>query len=942
MILGLCAIIICVRRSHPLHRKVPAALKEAQHCDPQVLGTEADRLALLGNWIGARPLYAEAGQIHEQGGDERSTRSSEPKQLQAAHALLDRALYLADLYNWADAAPKFSESEKMFVAAGDKRNALYARLGRIRSNIEQHRLPAISAQLAAELDTNPLLQTDKQLRMFCLIVKGDIDGEIKSGTMRYDWEQVGVLAHELGNTKWQYRALAQLGLVAFYEGDLATARRNVGSAIVAATTAGDAGAQIRYLTVLGIGLVQSGMCEQALPYLDKALNIASGTPDAGYPFLTYEVRLEALIGLKQLDAAQSLATDILTHAQRQHRPQHEAEVLISSARIARARGDNKTAMSVLEQALSLSKSAYFARQLVQAQALLADIYREQGDLTKAEQFVALAAATTQASGDISAVPERLQTLAELEVSRGAYAKADRVYDRAAAFIDSTIGNVSGVLDKTALIRASSELYSQHFCLVAQHFNDPAKAFSIIEQVRGRVTTDQLMAGSVTPQQARKEERTISQLQLKLMAARSTAEERNIRDQIFMAEQSRWITPDVSILKARAHALVGVERVEHSLSPSSLILEYVVADPQSYCLVISHSGSRLVSLAGRERINALVAAYLKAVKAKQPAREEGRQLYDVLLRPIAETAKKETLVIIPDGPLHLIPFDGFVDEPGRYLVETHTVIYEPSATSFYLLTQERGLPRTFAHMLLAVGGVPYDKSELKQASLTRGYDPNELSNLPASKDEVLAAEKAIQDPTDTLLLGSKATESAFKRADLAQYRIIHLAVHGFASNVDPNRSALVLLSDPATGEDGFLQASEIVQLRLNADLVILSACDTGVGLIEGEEGIAALSRAFLLAGAKAVVSTLWSINDAYSLVVMTHFYRHVAAHEPAAEALTHAKRDTLREFGPAAAPYYWAGFIFQGAVDRAISTHEDEQNHHHVAQSAGTRQDPGVH
>ena len=150
MILGLCAIIICVRRSHPLHRKVPAALKEAQHRDPQVLGTEADRLALLGNWIGARPLYAEAGQIHEQGGDERSTRSSEPKQLQAAHALLDRALYLADLYNWADAAPKFSESEKMFVAAGDKRNALYARLGRIRSNIEQHRLPATSAQLAAE------------------------------------------------------------------------------------------------------------------------------------------------------------------------------------------------------------------------------------------------------------------------------------------------------------------------------------------------------------------------------------------------------------------------------------------------------------------------------------------------------------------------------------------------------------------------------------------------------------------------------------------------------------------------------------------------------------------------------------------------------------------------------------------------------------------------
>jgi CHAT domain-containing protein len=400
-----------------------------------------------------------------------------------------------------------------------------------------------------------------------------------------------------------------------------------------------------------------------------------------------------------------------------------------------------------------------------------------------------------------------------------------------------------------------------------------------------------------------------------MAARSDAEVSRIRDQIFLAEQSRWVTPDVNILKARVHVLAGLSRVERSLSPSSVIMEYVVADPQSYCLVITHDGSHIVPLVGRDRINTLVAAYLEAVKAKRQAREEGRQLYDILLRPITEAAGKETLVIIPDGALHLVPFEGFVDGSGKYLVETNTIIYEPSASSFYLLTQDVRRARSFAHALLAVGGVPYDPAELKQAPLTRGYDEKQLANLPASKDEVIAAQSAIHDPTDTLLLGPAATESAFKRADLAQYRIIHLAVHGFASEEDPNQSALVLLSDRAAGEEGFLHASEIVQLHLNADLVILSACDTGVGLVEGEEGIAALSRAFLLAGAKAVVSTLWSINDAYSLVVMKHLYQHLAAHEPAAEALTKAKRDTLREFGPATAPYYWAGFVFEGAEAR---------------------------
>lgn len=96
------------------------------------------------------------------------------------------------------------------------------------------------------------------------------------------------------------------------------------------------------------------------------------------------------------------------------------------------------------------------------------------------------------------------------------------------------------------------------------------------------------------------------------------------------------------------------------------------------------------------------------------------------------------------------------------------------------------------------------------------------------------------------------------------------VHGFAYTEDPNRSSLVLLSDPSAEEDGFLDASEVVQLRFKADLVILSACDTAVGPIEGEEGIATLARAFLLAVAKSVISILWSVDDTFSYVLMKQF------------------------------------------------------------------------
>jgi CHAT domain-containing protein len=430
-----------------------------------------------------------------------------------------------------------------------------------------------------------------------------------------------------------------------------------------------------------------------------------------------------------------------------------------------------------------------------------------------------------------------------------------------------------------------------------------------------------MAGAVAPSQAKRDQRAISELRLKLAGARSTSEVRQIRDQIFLVEQARWITPEISILKAQSHDPVGVEQVQRSLDPSAVILEYVVADPRSYCLVISRTDARIVPLADRQSIEALIAAYLKAVKARAPARKEGRALYDALLAPVPTAIRKAQLVVVRDGPLHLVPFDGFIDNEGRYVAETHTVIYEPSATSFYLLTSQRHRPTSSAHALLALGGVPYNPTELKRASVTRGYEPGALSDLPASRDEVIAAEAAFHGPGNLLLIGPRATESAFKSAANSQYGIIHLAVHGYASTTERNRSALVLLSDPPAGEDGFLQASEIVQLRLNSDLVILSACDTAIGPIEGEEGIAALSSAFLLAGARSVVSTLWSIDDTFSLFLMKQFYKHLAARETVAAALTAAKRDMLRKYGSAAVPYYWAGFTLEGAANLPVAHHD---------------------
>lgn len=837
-----------------------------------------------------------------------------------AKAKLEHALHLADLYNWDGARPDFAAAEEMFQAAGDERNALYAKLGRIRSTADQRVLPTTATWLGAELEKEPLLQTDKQLRLFCLVVKGDIDGEIDAGSMREDWQQVQDLAAELGDQKWQYRALAELGIAAFYNSDLATAGKNVATALAAATQAHDAGAQVVFLTALGIGMRESQMNAEALGYYDKALQVAAAVEDIGYPFLTKEALLENLIDLKRDSDAQRLADEILDQAQRRHHPQAQAIILTLKARVAVRRGDTPTAIHALEQAMTLSESGGFVRDLAEAQALASDIYRDQGDLAKATELATLAATATQESGDAWSVPRRLETVALLDIKQGKYHEADSMFDRASAFVDALIGNYSSVLQKTAIIKASSDLYAQHFALVAEHLKNPAKAYSIIEQVRGRITTDLLTAGAVASPQAKKDQHAISALRLKLASARSTAEVRRIRDQIFLVEQSQWITPEINILKAQSHESIGMDRIQKSVLPSAAILEYVIADPKSYCLVIANSGAQIVPLAPKKVIDGLVASYLKAVKAKTPAHAEARRLYDVLLAPVPAAYRKENLIVVRDGSLFLAPFDALIDKGDHFIAESHTVIYEPSATSFYLLKSQRRRAAS-GHALLAVGGVPYNPAQLKEASVTRGYDPGSLTDLPASKDEVMAAEAAVHSQGDVVLVGSRATEAAFKGAANRQFEIIHLAVHGYASPTERNRSALVLLSDPGAGEDGFLQATEIIQMHLRADLVVLSACDTAVGPVEGEEGISALSRAFLLAGARAVVSTLWSIDDNFSLFLMKQFYKHIGAHEPPARALAAAKRDMLRRYGAAAVPYYWAAYTVEGAANLGTSNHE---------------------
>jgi CHAT domain-containing protein len=254
-------------------------------------------------------------------------------------------------------------------------------------------------------------------------------------------------------------------------------------------------------------------------------------------------------------------------------------------------------------------------------------------------------------------------------------------------------------------------------------------------------------------------------------------------------------------------------------------------------------------------------------------------------------------MVPDGVLNSIPFEQLLASEAD---PAPSVTMAPSATVLALMRQ-RYAPRPTDRAVLAVGGVPYERiASAKVASMTSVgfFDatmPPSLPSLPASADEARAV-AALFARTSTLLVGDAATEAALKRQPLGRYEVLHLAAHGFADTKFPERAALVLLGDSTAGEDGLLQPREIARYNLNARLVVLSACDTAVGPTLGQEGVVNLARAFLVAGAGAVMTSLWPVDDTLAAALMRAFYGRLARGATLSEALRSAKSELGQRFG----------------------------------------------
>jgi CHAT domain-containing protein len=379
-------------------------------------------------------------------------------------------------------------------------------------------------------------------------------------------------------------------------------------------------------------------------------------------------------------------------------------------------------------------------------------------------------------------------------------------------------------------------------------------------------------------------------------------------------------------------VIKPEMIRKKLSSREILLEYFCTGRHIYRFALSRTGmqcQKIDHVQALDRELDVVENYLSSNFLLDTGKigydqflEAAHSLYRIL---IPESSGYSRMIIIPEGKLSYFPFDILVSEPvpefsGLYkdvpfLIKDYSIRYGYSAT---LMDRLEKAGRIKLDKLIAFApGYAHDDDPIAIGVGFRDIriDRASLISLPGSIREVEEIGKMTGGKAYT---GSAASEGSFKKL-AGESHIIHLATHAFLDDDDPLQSKLVF-SEGTLEEDGFLNVYEIYNMDLNARMVVLSACNTGTGMIKSGEGIMSLARAFIYAGVPNIVMTLWTVSDRQSYKLMLGFYRHLISGRSTETALRKAKLDFLEEAEPEYQdPRYWAGFIFVGNPDSLLFT-----------------------
>ena len=461
-------------------------------------------------------------------------------------------------------------------------------------------------------------------------------------------------------------------------------------------------------------------------------------------------------------------------------------------------------------------------------------------------------------------------------------------------------------------------------------------------------------------------------QLKLLASHEKDEAEKLGSEIAALTNEYSVVRDkIKSASPRYAALtspqpLNLEQVQQQLlNDETDLLAYTLGDDRSYAWLVTRTTLSTFALPSRKEIEDSARRLYKIFvehqvvpgesssdtiarqsKLKNELPLETALLSKLLLAPLAGKLGNKRLLIIPDGALQYIPFRALHDpdsdgQVAQFLLNKHEIVLEPSASSLAVLLKEARERKAAANSVAVIAdpvfevGDPRVKRALKQSTpesaesmqvkqalrdIGISADGVQVPRLFSSGEEADAIMKLAPWGTGLKAVGFEANRQRVLGQELSGYRVVHFATHGLINDQHPELSGIVLSLFDSEGrsQDGFLRLHDIYNLRLPADLVVLSACSTGLGKDVRGEGMIGLTRGFMYAGASGVIASLWKVDDVATAELMKRFYVCLFGKglTPAA-ALREAQLGMSRE--PRwQSPYYWAGFVIQGRYDSEVS------------------------
>lgn len=685
---------------------------------------------------------------------------------------------------------------------------------------------------------------------------------------------------------------------------------------------------------LGVEYLTAGEYERAIAIFEEALRTWAAIQD---PVGAAASKTElALVYLQRgaRDRAERLYNEALALNRSIKNQAGEANVLRSLAGIHRDRGQYDKAVALLQQAVNLSRKGQFRLTQVRALTALAGVYSQLGRYSEALQLLeegkpiaaiarneqalllSTAAATQVRLGRVqkglglyreaAAIGEELQRpgllvtiyggMAEAHVAANDVATAREASQRAMALLED-LRNAQASPEARAGLLAYRRTLFHNAATILLRSGDARAAFEAVERGRARSLMD-LLARAGTPLPEFREERTVrnalsakagalARLQndagrQKEAAALRAAIAKQQDDYKVLLERIARQHPELT----RATQPAKLAEIRQRLPANAALLAFSLGSSQSYLWRVTRTSLDAFTLGPRAAIEAAVAAFRGNLKAGGAGVSE--LLFANARLKLGSYGK---LYVVPDGGLHMVPWAAL---PG---LQAAQLVVLPSATA---LARLPGANRVSGRPIAIFADPVYQPSDTP-------FERLRFSAVEAAAIEQLGGKATVRHD------GVAASRKALTAAPLDRFGILHFATHAVADAMQPELSAIVLsLADGnARAVDGFLRTYEIERLRLRRPLVVLSACETAVGpQLEGE-GPLTISRAFLAAGAGAVIATLWAVDDAASAQLMKVFYEGLLQRGLDAAAALQRAQQAVRSEPRWADPHYWAGFLYTG-------------------------------